>query len=972
MLPKNSVNKKPHNNNENVVTEGKQSSSSTSPTQLNNSKLLKTNKKPMKMIIVKYFEDTDKYAKIIPRPALHVLKRRAEEQSQLNNNIEIKAPTKEDAENMTIVYGKDLIGLMVRDQADWFSLFNPIVSVLAYNDKENKFIKVTDEMEFDASQQENVYTFHTKRKVAVEHCVAQSTMTFSSIGGAETWLESAFTKVNRNVIIRYHDIFHNGYTRIYKNEKIPSGRTGKSMVKLLIENILPSAIENQEKLLEMKQDVIHEMEGFIEEEDEGIETPPIDWEQINEKGTFVDLQKDESFYLVGKDDFEESNEEDEFIMVEQGDSLNIEMLHLSRFADKSKVPVTLLISEDYRQRGGAWKEVTSFPLNHAEVSKKTKRLIRNGIPQSKRCLLWMGITGSTTLLKQSPHFYENHFEKTYGHYEPMDGGVVNGGKTQINRRLFIESVDPRIVAEFGGKLPGVNSSVETPVCTPVVGDNNNEQQKNGIGGSVEEEKTLMTTTTINISGDDICYLTSEGIKAAKRILCVLADHHLDIDFCPPIPDLVHFLLILMNEKQAYATIHCILEKSRESKWYFRTNKMQHALFVESFTDIINKNIPNLGSHFEKVGFDLSGVAYKWFSRLFVPYLPFNFVMRSLDAFINEGAKILYRVGYAILKTLEPKLLKILSPNYMEDVLLSTSTLYVDEEEFFKTAFKFGLSRKHLNQLDEKNRTEINPQKLTGKISQFVKPKIGSTSDIINSMSQWELLVSWLPYKQRVRTLTQRFTTSRDGYSLSQLYNICNDIGPNIILISAVPFSLDGDIEDIKRLKEKEDSSHQVESISESEEDAMKVIEMIRKHKEEGKSLRKELKKQVKPIQTTSASFSGSTGVEKKKKSPDVCIFGAYCGDSYDKTYRYEGTTDTFLFSMYPIEAKYKWSRKNDFFVMGRKDRLVFGAGGDGPALQIDDNLRIGSSERCLTFDNEPLCGTKTTFSILKVEVWNFK
>ncbi|KAF0972355.1 hypothetical protein FDP41_009258 [Naegleria fowleri] len=887
-------------------------------------------KRPIKMIVVKYFEDTDKYAKIVPRPAFHILRRRLEEESQKGSSTPPRPPTKEEAENLAIVFGKDLTGMIMRDQADWLATYNPITSIMLYNEKQNKFETVTDTMEFGCTEQENVYTFHVKRKVGVEHCLAQSTMTFSSIGGAETWLETAFTRVNRNVIIRYHDVLHHGYTRLYKGERIPPGRTGKSMVKLLIENILPAAIENQDSILTKKLPTENE-DGFIDEEHEDAFNF-FEGGAGEEKGPYIDL-KNENALVVGKED------KDEHVFVNKEE---LQCLHISRFADVNKIPVHLLYNENQRQNEGPWKDVTKFPLSMSEVSKSTKSWIRSGIPQSKRCLLWMGITGSASLLKQSPYFYENHFEKTYGHYN-------SDNKTFKNKKEFIESIDPRIIAEFGGKLPGYNADNPTAIV-----------QKEQPVEVQDDEKVKRIELD-----KDYCLLTHEGVKAAKRILCVLADHHIDIDYCPPIPDLVQILLIIMNEKQTYATVHCMLEKSRESKWYFRTNKMQHALFIESFSDIIKKNIPNLASHFEKIGFDISSVTYKWFSRLFVPYLPFDFVLRALDSFFNEGAKILYRVAYAILKTLEPKLLKVLSPNYMEDILTSNNSITVDEEEFFKTAFKFGISRKYLTQLDEKNRSEINPNKLSSKITTFTKPKIGSTSEIIKDESQWELLVSWLSYKQRLRTLSLRFTTSRDGYSLSQLYNMCSDIGPNIILISAVPISLDGDIDDIKKhQKDKmEDLIPQELEISENEQDAMKVIEMIRKHKEQGASLRKSLKRESKKTE--------SAPVEKKKTA-DVCIFGAFCGDSYDKTYRFEGTTDTFLFSMYPVEAKYKWSRKNDFFVMGRKDRLVFGAGGDGPALQIDDQLCIGTSNRCTTFDNEPLAGSKTTFSILKLEVWYFK
>lgn len=95
-------------------------------------------KRPIKMIVVKYFEDTDKYAKIVPRPAFHILRRRLEEESQKGSSTPPRPPTKEEAENLAIVFGKDLTGMIMRDQADWLATYNPITSIMLYNEKQNK------------------------------------------------------------------------------------------------------------------------------------------------------------------------------------------------------------------------------------------------------------------------------------------------------------------------------------------------------------------------------------------------------------------------------------------------------------------------------------------------------------------------------------------------------------------------------------------------------------------------------------------------------------------------------------------------------------------------------------------------------------------------------------------------------------------------------------------------------------------
>ncbi|KAA0705069.1 TBC1 domain family member 24 [Triplophysa tibetana] len=63
------------------------------------------------------------------------------------------------------------------------------------------------------------------------------------------------------------------------------------------------------------------------------------------------------------------------------------------------------------------------------------------------------------------------------------------------------------------------------------------------------------------------------------------------------------------------------------------------------------------------------------------------------------------------------------------------------------------------------------------------------------------------------------------------------------------------------------------------------------------------------------------------------------------------------------------SRNTSMFMAGNIDSIIIG-GGDGNALYIDSELNHGRTERCLTFDNPPLCAE--SFQIALLEVWGFK
>jgi len=72
---------------------------------------------------------------------------------------------------------------------------------------------------------------------------------------------------------------------------------------------------------------------------------------------------------------------------------------------------------------------------------------------------------------------------------------------------------------------------------------------------------------------------------------------------------------------------------------------------------------------------------------------------------------------------------------------------------------------------------------------------------------------------------------------------------------------------------------------------------------------------------------------------------------------------------------FKWTGKKDYVALCEHEYLSFGGGDGRYGLYLDDTLLDGSSARCPTFENEPLCspGTKkggnVTFECVGLEVW---
>uniref|UniRef100_A0A914C328 Oxidation resistance protein 1 n=1 Tax=Acrobeloides nanus TaxID=290746 RepID=A0A914C328_9BILA len=109
------------------------------------------------------------------------------------------------------------------------------------------------------------------------------------------------------------------------------------------------------------------------------------------------------------------------------------------------------------------------------------------------------------------------------------------------------------------------------------------------------------------------------------------------------------------------------------------------------------------------------------------------------------------------------------------------------------------------------------------------------------------------------------------------------------------------------------------------------------------------------------------------------IFGAVASSAIRPCDHYYGTGDACLLFRFTGEyphtrelRHYTWTGDNQFFINASKDSLSFGAGGGHYGLWLDADLNYGRSQKCATFDNEPLAGgQKEDFVIQFIEAFGF-
>ena len=97
------------------------------------------------------------------------------------------------------------------------------------------------------------------------------------------------------------------------------------------------------------------------------------------------------------------------------------------------------------------------------------------------------------------------------------------------------------------------------------------------------------------------------------------------------------------------------------------------------------------------------------------------ILRIFDCLFLEGFKVIYRIALALLKLKENEFLKAEKGETMP--LLASCTKNVDEEELFKVAFNFSISRNFIDKIE----------------LEYMKVKEDENNEFITQLFWWEIM-----------------------------------------------------------------------------------------------------------------------------------------------------------------------------------------------------------------------------------------
>ncbi|XP_069691958.1 GTPase-activating protein skywalker isoform X2 [Periplaneta americana] len=431
------------------------------------------------------------------------------------------------------------------------------------------------------------------------------------------------------------------------------------------------------------------------------------------------------------------------------------------------------------------------------------------------------------------------------------------------------------------------------------------------------------------SGHCVAYhLTRKGRNVADRVVCVLGYANPDITYSPAIYPITAILLHYMTEEDCYNCMASLV--AAKEKMFITQTKQLYEVTWRTVMQITKKHVKSAAVHVARhcpsTRTERMFIDWLWW---ILQGLPFTHLVRVMDCFFNEGIKVLYRVAMAIL-LLFYKYSAPQNSDWMNEILTNgvdsaltkfCKQIPVSTTKLLRTAFGIrALSSAYISRVFVKTEMLLKSRTVLSGSRQLVRSR--SSDNLPTSQSQVNIqmmshtltirelftLWSWLPVRITMYQPVLLYTTEEHGCSLTTFYVRVEHHEPTLLMI----------------------------------------------------------------------------------KTCNNEVFGAYCStrwhernvkDDHGNRQAYFGTGETFLFSLYPERAKYPWvgmdcaqteagiNHSAELFMAADSKMITIG-GGEGQAIWMDENIRYGKTDRCLTFNNPPLC-ENGDFEIRVLEVYGF-
>lgn len=158
-------------------------------------------------------------------------------------------------------------------------------------------------------------------------------------------------------------------------------------------------------------------------------------------------------------------------------------------------------------------------------------------------------------------------------------------------------------------------------------------------------------------------------------------------------------LTYMDEESAFWLLYSLMDKYAMDGYYLPEIPDLPKSFYK-FLSLMKKHLPRIYEHLTNKNRLVvpSMYASQWFITLFAVNVKSDIHVRIIDIFLLEGQKVIYKLGLAILKINEERILNAKQLDEIMPIFKSFDNLNV--EELFSKAFSFNFGKNSLKEFEK--------------------------------------------------------------------------------------------------------------------------------------------------------------------------------------------------------------------------------------------------------------------------------
>jgi hypothetical protein len=176
-----------------------------------------------------------------------------------------------------------------------------------------------------------------------------------------------------------------------------------------------------------------------------------------------------------------------------------------------------------------------------------------------------------------------------------------------------------------------------------------------------------------------------GRERLRAVLLAYARRNPAVGYVQGMGFLAAMLLLFLDEEAAFWCLSAIVERLLPDS-FFSPSLLGLRAELAAFGALVESKLPRLSAHLSAHGVVPELYATRWFIAGFATSLPMGTVLRIWDSFLCEGVKVFHRIGLALLKVCEARLLACTEQHHFLCALQEEEARCHDVGRLFALAF----------------------------------------------------------------------------------------------------------------------------------------------------------------------------------------------------------------------------------------------------------------------------------------------